>query len=448
MCMETSSRNSAVLHAGFNNRPGSLMAKFCVEGNRTFDQVAKELDIPYRRTGKLVVGFTKDDLEQLHHLKETGEKNGIQGIRLVDRTFIQEKAPHVGGEFAMWSPTTAILSPFQFTFAMAENASHNHVRFHFDAKVTAITRENGIYTLHTTAGPLQTRWVVNCAGLGADRIAHMLGIYGYTVYPCRGEYFILDKKLSPLLPLPAYPVPNYKTGGLGIHLTPTLDGNIMVGPSTEYIDARDDYSSTREIMDLLIADGSKIFPYLKQEHFIRNFAGIRPKLTPKGVGGYHDFVIERRPEAPQAVNLVGIESPGLTSAVPISKEIVRLIQEVEPLEENPYFDPIRRRPPTFRNCTPEEQAALIAQNPDYGEIICRCETITKAEVLSAIRAQPGARTVTGVKYRCRAMMGRCQGGYCQTRITQMLLEETGLRPEELTYERRGSYLFTGEVRAQ
>ena len=448
VCMETSSRNSAVLHAGFNNRPGSLMAKFCVEGNRTFDQVAKELDIPYRRTGKLVVGFTKDDLEQLHHLKETGEKNGIQGIRLVDRTFIQEKAPHVGGEFAMWSPTTAILSPFQFTFAMAENASHNHVRFHFDAKVTAIIRENGIYTLHTTAGPLQTRWVFNCAGLGADRIAHMLGIYGYTVYPCRGEYFILDKKLSPLLPLPAYPVPHYKTGGLGIHLTPTLDGNIMVGPSTEYIDARDDYSSTREIMDLLIADGSKIFPYLKQEHFIRNFAGIRPKLTPKGVGGYHDFVIERRPEAPQAVNLVGIESPGLTSAVPISKEIVRLIQEVEPLEENPYFDPIRRRPPTFRNCTPEEQAALIAQNPDYGEIICRCETITKAEVLSAIRAQPGARTVTGVKYRCRAMMGRCQGGYCQTRITQMLLEETGLRPEELTYERRGSYLFTGEVRAQ
>lgn len=448
VCMETSSRNSAVLHAGYNNRPGSLMAKFCVEGNRTFDQVARELDIPYRRTGKLVVGFTPDDLEQLRRLKETGEKNGISGIEIVDRAFIQEKAPCVGGEFAMWSPTTAILSPFQFTFGMAENAAHNGVKFHFDARVTGIVREDSTYILETEAGTLRTRWVINCAGLGADKISHMLGIRDYTIYPCRGEYFILDKKVGPLLPLPVYPVPNYKTGGLGIHLTPTLDGNIMVGPSTQYIQDRDDYSVTREIMDLLLEDGSKIFPYLKQEYFIRNFAGIRPKLTPKGVGGFHDFVIERRPEAPQAVNLVGIESPGLTSAVPISKEVVRLIQEVEPLEENPGFDPIRRRPPVFRECSPERQAQLIADDPDYGEIVCRCENITRAEILAAIRAQPGARTVTGVKYRCRAMMGRCQGGYCQTRITQMLLEETGVSPEELTYERRGSYLFTGEVRAQ
>lgn len=230
VCMETSSRNSAVLHAGYNNRPGSKMAKFCVEGNRTFDAVARELDIPYKRTGKLVVGFTSDDLDQLHNLKETGEKNGIEGLRIVDKPFIREKAPCVGGEFAMWSPTTAILSPFQFTFAMAENAAHNGVSFHFDARVDRITREDGIYTLHTAAGDLRCRWVVNCAGLGADKIARMLGIHDYTIYPCRGEYFILDKKAGPLLPLPAYPVPNYKTGGLGIHLTPTLDGNIMVGP--------------------------------------------------------------------------------------------------------------------------------------------------------------------------------------------------------------------------
>lgn len=448
VCMETSSRNSAVLHAGYNNKPGSLMAKFCVEGNRGFDQIAAELDIPYKRTGKLVVGYTDDDRAKLESLKAQGEKNGIVGIEIVDRAFIDEKAPHVGGNFAMWSPTTAILSPFQFTYGMAENAADNGVEFYFDSEVTAIERdEEGIYTVKTASGEIRTRWVVNCAGLGSDKVSAMLGIDEYTLYPCRGEYYILDKRIGDMLPLPAYPVPNIKTGGLGIHLTPTLDGNIMVGPSTEYIDENDNYAATKGIMDMLIEDGSRIFPYLKKEYFIRNFAGIRPKLNPPSIGGFHDFVIERRDEiAPHAVNLVGIESPGLTSAVPISKEIVRLIREVEELKENPDFNPIRKRMVTFRDKSHEEQAKLIEENPDYGEVICRCETITKAEVLAAIRGPLGAKTMTGVKYRCRAMMGRCQGGYCQTRIAEILMEEKGIKPEDLTYERRGSYIFTGEVR--
>ncbi len=447
VCMETSSRNSAVLHAGYNNTPGSLMARFCVEGNRTFDQVAEELDIPYRRTGKLIVGYTQEDKEKLYKLKEQGERNGIIGLEIVDRAFIDNKAPRVGGNFAMWSPTTAILSPFQFTYGMAENAARNGVDFHMDSEVTAISRTEAGYTVITKSGTLRTRWVVNCAGLGSAKVSAMLGIDEYTIYPCRGEYFILDKRIGDLLPVPAYPVPNIKTGGLGIHLTPTLDGNIMVGPSTEYIDEDNNYAATQDVMDMLIEDGSRIFPHLKKEYFIRNFAGIRPKLNPKGVGGFHDFVIERRDDiAPCAVNLVGIESPGLTSAVPISKEVVRLIREVEPLLENPDFDPIRRRIPTFRDKTEEEQARLIEEDPDYGEIICRCETITKAEVLDAIRRPVGAQTVTGVKYRCRAMMGRCQGGYCQTRITELLIQEKGIAPRELTYERRGSYVFTGEVR--
>lgn len=468
VCCETSSRNSAVLHSGYNNQPGSLMAKFCVEGNSTFDAVAAELDVPYKRTGKLIVGFTAEDREKLLAMKATGERNGIEGIQLVDKAFIQEKAPYVGGEIAMWSPTTAILNPFQFTFGLAENAAHNGVEFHFRNEVTAITREpfpaesmsssesadsraknssEFLYRVHTVQGSFLTRWVINCAGLFSDRISAMLGIDEYTIHPCRGEYFILDKQIGDMLPLPAYPVPDYKTGGLGIHLTPTLDGNIMIGPSTEYIEKRDNYAATRQIMDMLIQDGSRIFPYLKKDYFIRNFAGIRPKLTPKGVGGFHDFVIERRDElAPRTVNLVGIESPGLTSAVPISKEVTRLIREVEELPLNPSFDPIRKRFSSFHDKSPEEQAELIRLNPDYGEIICRCETITKAEILDAIRRPLGASTVTGVKYRCRAMMGRCQGGYCQTRISELLMDEYCLTPSELTYSRAGSNLFTGTVR--
>ena len=448
LCCETSGRNSGVLHAGFNNVPGSKMARFCVEGNRLFDSLAKELDIPYKRTGKLVVGFTAEDREKLEAMIEKGKKVGTPGLELVDKAFIQSKAPAVQGEFAMWSPSTAILDPFQMTIGYAENAVQNGAEYLFSSPVTAIQWENEAYTVKAGSQTLRARWVVNCAGLGSAKISAMLGIPDYTIYPCRGEYFILDPRVGDLLPLPAYPVPNYKTGGLGIHLTPSVDGNVFVGPSTEYLDRDNDYSSTQRIQDMLIADGSRIFPHLKREYFIRNFAGIRPKLTSKKEGGYHDFVIERRAEAPHAVNLVGIESPGLTSSLPIAREVVRLIQEVETLMPNPDFDPIRRRIVTFRDKTPEEQAELIRQNPDYGEIICRCGTITRAEVVAALHSPIPAKTLAGIKYRCRAMMGRCQGGYCQTRLVDILMEETGLKREEVLYKYEGSYLFTGKVQTE
>lgn len=448
VCCETSARNSGVLHAGFNNKPGSLMAKFCVEGNAGFDKLAQELDIPYSRTGKLVVGFTEDDRIRLEAMKKQGDANGVPGLEIVDKAFIKSKAPEVKGEFALWSPSTAVLSPFQYTIALAENAAQNGVAFYFEHEVTEITHDGTVYHISAGGESFQTRWVINCAGLASDKISAMLGINEYTIHPCKGEYFILDQKVGKLLPLPAYPVPNPKEGGLGIHLTPSVDGNVFVGPSNEYLDDPSDYSATQTTMDMLLEDGSKIFPHLKREYFIRNFSGIRPKLTSKSEGGYRDFVIERRDSAPRAINLVGIESPGLTSAVPISKYIVKLMEEVEQLENNPDFDPIRKGIVTFHDKTPQEQAELIAQNPDYGEIVCRCESITKAEVLQAIHNPLGVHTVTGIKYRCRTMMGRCQGGYCQTRVTEMIMQETGVKHEEVRYSRDGSYLFTGKVREQ
>ena len=446
VCCETSARNSGVLHAGFNNKPGSLMAKFCVEGNAGFDRLAKELDIPYKRTGKLVVGFTEEDRAKLEQMKKTGEENGVPGLEMVDKAFIKEKAPMVEGEFALWSASTAILSPFIYTVALAENAAMNGVEFFFEHPVTEITHDGHCYRVTAGGEEFTARWVINCAGLGADKISRMLGIDDYTIHPCKGEYFLLDQKVGPMLPVPAYPVPNPKAGGLGIHLTPSVDGNVFIGPSNEYLDDPEDYSATRETMDMLLADAARIFPHIHREHFIRNFAGIRPKLTSREQGGYHDFVIERREEAPNAINLVGIESPGLTSAVPIARYIVELMQEVESLTPNPDFNPIRKGIVTFHDKSPEEQAKLIEQDPNYGEIVCRCETVTKAEVLQALRNPLGVHTVTGVKYRCRTMMGRCQGGYCQTRVTEMIMQETGCSREDVIYSRKGSWMFTGKVR--
>ena len=447
VCCETSARNSGVLHAGFNNRTGSLMAKLCVEGNLGFDQLAAELDVPFKRTGKLVVGFDDSDREQLEKLKAQGEANGVPGLSIIERAQIKQLAPYVEGNFAMFSAMTGVLDPFQLTIGLAENAHHNGVEYFFAQEVTAIDCQDGIYTLRTKTEIFQSRWVINAAGLQADRIAALLGVNDYQIYPCRGEYFILDQQLNSYLPLPVYPVPNIKTGGLGIHLTPSIDGNIFIGPSADYIDQRDDYAATQAVMDMLIEDGSRIFPYLKRENFIRNFSGIRPKLVSKTEGGFHDFVIERRWEAPHAIQLIGIESPGLTASTPIARQVVRLIEEVEKLQQKADFDPIRKRPICFRERSHAEQAELVVENPDYGEIICRCETITKAEVLAAIHNPLAVATIAGIKYRCRAMMGRCQGGYCQTRIAELLMQENQLKPEEVLLHRDGSYLFTGRVRS-
>ena len=459
----TSGRNSGVLHAGFNNKPGSKMAAFCVAGNRGFDRLAAELDIPYRRTGKLVVGFTEEDRAKLQGMLEQGRKNNVPGLEIVDADFIRSKAPHVKGNFALWSGSTAVLDPFLYTIALAENALHNGVQYFLRHEVTEIRRDGSGYAVtccmpagaagaDPAAGSIRktfrTRWVVNCAGLYSDKISAMLGIDEYTIHPCRGEYYILDKNAGSLLPVPAYPVPDPKSGGLGIHLTPTVDGNIMIGPSNEYLDNPDDVSNTAPVMEMLLSDGARIFPYLKREYFIRNFSGVRPKLTSKEQGGYHDFVIERRDDiAPHAVNLVGIESPGLTSAIPIAREIIRLITEVEELKDNPAFDPFRKGIVPFAKQTPERQAELIRQDPDYGEVVCRCETVTKAEILQAIRNPLGVHTLAGIKYRCRASMGRCQGGYCTPRLMELICEETGCSPEDIRYSRDGSWMVTGQVRA-
>lgn len=446
VCLETSGRNSGVLHAGFNNIQGSLMAKYCVEGNLGFDKVAKELDIPFNRTGKIVVGFNEDDKVKLRQLKEQGDKNGVPGLEIIGKDRIKELAPYVDGEFAMYSPSTGIFNPFIYTIALAENAYKNGVDFHLDNKVMGINREEDIYKIKTIKDTYKTKWIINCAGLNSDKIARMMGIEDYTIYPCRGEYFVLDQKVGDYLKIPVYPVPNIKEGGLGIHLTPTMDGNILIGPSTQYIDERNDYSATKEIMDLLIRDGERIFPYIKREFFIRNFTGIRPKLVSQSKGGYADFVIEEKEEIPNVINLIGIESPGLTSALPIARRVVELLGRKLSLIEKDNFDPYKKGILCFKDQTEEKKRELIKSNPNYGEIICRCETITKQEILEAINNPLNVETVIGVKNRTRAMMGRCQGGYCQTRIVELIMKEKNKKEEEVTYARKNGNMFVGKVR--
>lgn len=443
-----SSRNTGMLHAGFTYKPGSLKAECAVEGNQEFDQVAKELGVPFRRTGKLVVGFTDHDRENILKYKAIGEQNGVKGMRMIDKDEIARIDPNAGGEFAMHVPSSGILDPMQYTIALAENACQNGVRFHFGQKVTAIEKQEGEtvkYRIHTEKEVFETRWVINCAGSYASEISEMLGYPNYPVKGFKGEYFVLDKKAGKFLSIPVYPAPNDK-GGFMTHATPTIDGNVLVGPDSYLTDGLEDYKVTKEHMDGLFADGQKMFKQMKREYFIRNFAGIRWKRYNPETGEILDFMLEADDDHPGTVNLVGIESPGVTCALPLARRAVAKLVAKEHPAVNASFDPVRPVKKRFFEMSHEEQEQAIAENPLYGEIVCRCETVTKAEILAAIHNPLGVHTVTGIKNRTRATMGRCQGGYCETRITEMIEQELGVDPADVRYSKKDSYMFTGKVR--
>ena len=444
VCNETSGRNSAVVHGGFAYDTGSLKAQLCVAANRMMGDLAGELDFPFERCGKVLVGNTDEDMRQLERTLQQGKANGVSGLELIGESRLHELVPAVVGQFAMWSGNSGILDPFLYTVALAENAQANGAQFFFGHTVTGIQRVDAIYHVVTPQQTFAARWVVNAAGLGCREISDMLGIQGYRVIGSKGDYIVLDKKLGPLLPMPVYPVPSNTY--MGVHVTNTIDGNVTVGPNAENVTDFGYYGVPQSSIDFLAESASRLWPHIQPSDQIRNFSGILPKWV-DDEGRIQDYKIEIRDEiAPQAVNLVGIESPGLTSAVPIARYAIALMNEREKLKPNPHFVPERRGIRRFSRCSREEQAALIREEPAYGDILCRCEKVTRAEVLQAIHNPLGVHTMTGIKYRTRCLMGRCQGGYCQMRLEQLLEQETGQKPQEIVYSHPGSWMFTGKVR--
>ncbi len=446
VCTQTSGRNTGMLHAGFLYKTGSLKAVCAVEGNREFDAVARELDVPFRRTGKLIVGFTEEHRERLLRFMERGKANGVPGMELIDRARMDEIDPSAGGNFAIHCPSSGILDPFAYTIALAENAVQNGAEYHLYTEVTGAERADGRWVLHTgDKGDFSCRWAVNSAGLNSAKISAMLGIPGYVIQPVKGEYFVLDKKAGQFAKIPVYPAPN-PNNTFDTHATPTVDGNVLVGPNSVNEEDGEDYSVTQSGMDGLQESGARMFRQMKREYYIRTFAGARPKRVDPVTREIQDFLVECRDEAPGVVNLVGIESPGLTSALPLARRAVALIAEREALRPNEAFNPVRRGILRFAEQTRARQAELLRENPDYGEVICRCETVTRAEILQAIRNPLGVSTVNGIKVRTRASMGRCQGGYCETRITALIREELGRRAEQVELGPPGSRMFTGTVK--
>jgi glycerol-3-phosphate dehydrogenase len=446
VAMGTSGKNSAVVHAGFNNKPGSLMAKLCVAGNKQFEALCKTLDVPYKRSGKLVVALNDDDLPIIDKIIDDGRKNGSIGLERIGSEKLKEMEPGIAGIGAMFSANTAVFDPFLYTIHLCEAAIQNGVSFFMDNEVTAVRKTNNTFFVTTGKDEYAGEFLINSAGLYADKIAAMAGDTSFTVYPCRGEYFILDTTAAALLSRPVYPVPRKGVGGLGVHLTTTVDGNVLIGPSAEYIDGREDYATTQTMMDSLFREAQTLLPSLRRNMVIGAYTGIRSKLVPKGQANYGDFVIEESRKVENLVNLVGIESPGLTASMPIAEMVAGIIKTKRTLNANAAFKAEYRGQPSFASQDEETQNEFIVKDADYGEIVCRCRNITKAEVLRALRNALNVKTIVGVKNRVHATMGRCQGGYCLTKIMDIMVDEFGLTPEHIIYRQYGDRPFPGRVK--
>lgn len=445
VALGTSGRNSAVVHAGFNNRPGSLMAELCVEGNKGFESICAVLDVPYKRTGKLVVGYNDADRAILEGLIQTGEKNGCIGLSLIDGAAIRALEPHVPATVAMLSSNTAIIDPFLYNIHLAECAVKNGAVYKIGFSVSSIQKKNGHFIISNGFESVQADVVINAAGLFADKVSAMAGDPSFRIYPCRGEYFLLDKCAGEQLTMPVYPVPRPGVGGLGVHLTPSIHGNVLIGPSAEYVDFQEDTATTADTLEQLWQEAEVLHPGLSRRDIIGAYGGVRAKLVAKGQANYGDFVIEESSKVPGFIQLVGIESPGLTASIPIAKRVESMVQGLIHPDKKSDYDPSYKRIPCFAESDEETRSMLIAQDPEYGEVVCRCETVTKAEIRKALNNPLGAKALVSIKNRTRATMGRCNGGYCFTRMVDMLLSQEK-QSNEIHLKRKGDKPLMGQLR--
>ena len=437
VCCGTSKANSAIIHAGFDAAHGSLMAKMNVQGSRMVPGLAKELDFPFRRNGSLVVCMSEEDMHRLLALYENGVKNGVEGLEIVDARRLHELEPNVSKNAvaALWAPTGGIVCPFNMTIALAENANANGVDFRFNTKVTGFTRGEEGWTVHTEQGDFRTRYVVNAAGVYADVLHNMVSPRKLHITPRRGDYCLLDRQVGGFVSHTVFQLPGKL--GKGVLVSPTVHGNIIVGPTAIDIEDRDGTNTTAAGLEELISKAGISVDNLPIRQTITSFAGLRAHED------HHEFVIGEAEDAPGFVDCAGIESPGLTSAPAIGLTVAELLREKLGLREKEDFIATRKGLLDPKSLTWDAYQALIRENPAYGQIICRCEQVTEGEIIDAIRRPLGARSLDGVKRRTRAGMGRCQAGFCSPRVMEILARELGVSQAEITKCGGASRLIVG-----
>lgn len=435
----TSKANSGVVHAGFDAKPGSLKAKYNVAGNAMFDALSKELGFAFKRNGAYVLCFEKEDEPVLEQLLQQGVQNGVKQLEIHTGTKIREKEKYVSEQVVagLWAPTSGIVSPYGMTLAYAENACVNGVRFEFGKQVGGLRRE-GVKTVVECAdgSRYSADLVVNCAGVHGDEVNNFICPDKLKIVARKGEYMLLDKTASYVAESTLFQLPTKM--GKGILVVPTAGGNVMLGPTAVDVDDKDCTDTTVEGLQEAYEKACKTVPSLNKRSAITQFTGLRAHLTTG------DFEIGfARCEG--LYNVVGIESPGLTASPAIAAAVADEISAAYKLDRRADFVAQRQAPPSFAKMTDEQREALIAKEPLYGKIVCRCESVTEGEIVDAIRRPLGARDMDGIKRRTRAGMGRCQGGFCSPRVMEILARETGCDITEVTKNGKGSEIVTGRA---
>ena len=437
VCEGTSKANSGIVHAGFDAVPGSLMAAMNVRGSQLMEELSRKLDFAYRRNGAFVLCFDKNDEYKLEELKERGRKNGVKELRIVTGDEAREMEPQISDSVtaALYAPTSGIVCPFELTIALAENAAMNGAHFVFNTAVLNVVPTASGFLVLTDRGDYEADIVVNAAGVYADRIHNMVAKEKMEIVPRKGEYCLMDKKLGGMVNATLFQLPT--AYGKGVLVTPTVHGNLMVGPTAVDIEDKENTATTAAGMEDLLDRGALSVKSLPRNQIITSFTGLRAHEA------HHDFILQELEEAPGFFDAAGIESPGLTSAPAIGEYMAKLILRRAPAQEKKEIVETRKGVPHTASMTPEELAELIRQDPAFGNVICRCERVTEGEILAAIRRPLGATTVDAVKRRTRAGMGRCQGGFCSPMVVELLAQELGKDLGEITKAGGDSRFLTG-----
>ena len=440
VCCGTSKANSAIVHAGFDAVPGTNKARYNVRGNEMMESLCQELDVPFRRNGSLVLCFEEESVPKLQKLAENGRENGVPGLQILTGDDVHKLEPALSKDVvaALLAPSGGIVCPFTLTYALAENAAANGVEFFFNTEVRQITHTDSGFTLETNNGSFQSKLVINCAGVNSDLLHNQVCDRQVAITPRRGQYCLFDKCDGGLVSHTIFQLPGKM--GKGVLVTPTVHGNLLVGPTAEDILDRDGVSTTAEGLDSLLATASASVPNLPVRDVITSFAGLRAHISE----GYVDFLVGE--SCPGWYDLCGIESPGLSAAPALGLDAALWAAEKLHAPEKENAVSARRGIVDLRALSMNERRELIRQNPAYGNIICRCEQISEGEILDAIRRVPGAKSLDGVKRRTRAGMGRCQGGFCAPRVMELLSRELGISQTELTKSGGESRLLFGKTK--
>jgi glycerol-3-phosphate dehydrogenase len=426
VCCGTSKANSAIVHAGFDATPGSLKAKLNVEGSKMMEQLSSELDFPYSRNGSLVVCTSEQDPSLLLTLREKGIKNGVVGLKILDRKELLEMEPNLADDVmsALYAPTGAIVCPFHLTMALAENAYTNGVEFYLNTKVESIEKENNTYHVKTNRQEINAKIVINAAGVYADELNNMVSQHKFHITARKGEYMLLDKAAGDHVSHTIFQLPSKM--GKGVLVSPTVHGNLIIGPTAVDIQDKDGINTTREGLDLIGQKAAQSVKDLPLRQVITSFAGLRAHED------CDDFIIEEAFDSYGFINVAGIESPGLSSAPAIGVMVAEMIRgRLSPTRRDDFIATRKGilRPDTL---TMEDRNKLIKEQPAYGNIICRCEMITEGEIIDAIHRPLGARSLDALKRRTRAGSGRCQAGFCSPRTMDILEREVPMQMSDIT----------------